>query len=368
MSSPLDAGHQPRWVVLVQFIAVGTGLALGALIRPDALPALAMAALLQSGASLLGWRGIGGPLTYVVAMTVVVLAAVIDPVLRELLYLGGVPYVHLGMALATYSLIRRATAPSQLSVGATLLLTSALLVALASRTQGAPLAMALLASTVPVLAGALVATASQLRLARQDRLQQTKAVEQAPSAGATPGSTRSAGVTPEPTPPPSAAAALAQVILLTESLDASFPGARTAAWAEELRRIAGRGLRAETGTGRVHLEVRLDGGSHGRSETSSPEDPGGAHPGPSKKPPQRGEASPGLVGTPEPKADPSVPELSDREREIARQLTTGASNAQIARELYLSEATIKGHVSRMMRRFDCDNRTQLALLATRWPL
>src|SRR5699024_3232071 len=68
--------------------------------------------------------------------------------------------------------------------------------------------------------------------------------------------------------------------------------------------------------------------------------------------------------------DPGEPpsELTDREREIVRLLRTGASNAAIARDLYLSEATIKGHVSRLMRRHDCGNRTQLALLATRWSL
>lgn len=351
MWSPLGAGHQPRWVALVQFIAVGTGLALGALARPDALPVLAVAALLQCGASLLGWRGLGGPLAYVAAVSVVVLAAVIDPVLRELLYLGGVPYVHLGMALATYSLIRRATAPSQLSVGAALLVTSALLVALASRGQGAPLAMALLASTVPVLVGALVATSSQLRLARQDRLERS---------GAT-GSAQPAGAAAESAQPEGAAAALAQVLLLTEAQNTSTE-ARTAAWAAELRRIAWRGLRAETGTDRVHLELRVDDSSREHPENSSPEDPGGAPLGLGEAPPGPGDAPPG------PGTDPSAPELSDRERELARLLTAGASNAQIARELYLSEATIKGHVSRMMRRFDCDNRTQLALLATRWPL
>lgn len=361
MWSPLGAGHQPRWVALVQFIAVGTGLALGALARPDALPVLAVAALLQCGVSLLGWRGLGGPLAYVAAVSVVVLAAVIDPVLRELLYLGGVPYVHLGMALATYSLIRRATAPSQLSVGAALLVTSALLVALASTGQGAPLAMALLASTVPVLVGALVATSSQLRLARQDRLERSWATGSAQPAGAAPGSTQSSDAAPESTQRAGAAAALAQVLLLTEAQNTSTE-ARTAAWAEELRRIAWRGLRAETGMDRVHLELRVDDSSREHPENSSPEDPGGAPLGLGEAPPGPGDAPPG------PGTDPSAPELSDRERELAHLLTAGASNAQIARELYLSEATIKGHVSRMMRRFDCDNRTQLALLATRWSL
>ena len=47
-------------------------------------------------------------------------------------------------------------------------------------------------------------------------------------------------------------------------------------------------------------------------------------------------------------------------------MSTGASNAAIARSLYLSEATVKQYVSRLMRRFDRENRTQLALMAARW--
>jgi DNA-binding NarL/FixJ family response regulator len=61
-----------------------------------------------------------------------------------------------------------------------------------------------------------------------------------------------------------------------------------------------------------------------------------------------------------------MPDLPDREREILRLVATGASNASIGRSLYLSEATVKQYVSRLMRRFDRDNRTQLALMAARW--
>ncbi|PZR52442.1 hypothetical protein DNL40_11975 [Xylanimonas oleitrophica] len=63
---------------------------------------------------------------------------------------------------------------------------------------------------------------------------------------------------------------------------------------------------------------------------------------------------------------PAMPDLPDREREILRLVSTGASNAAIARNLYLSEATVKQYVSRLMRRFERENRTQLALLAARW--
>ena len=39
------------------------------------------------------------------------------------------------------------------------------------------------------------------------------------------------------------------------------------------------------------------------------------------------------------------------------------SNAQIAAQLYLSEATVKGYVSRMLDKLGCANRTQAGLLA-----
>lgn len=54
-------------------------------------------------------------------------------------------------------------------------------------------------------------------------------------------------------------------------------------------------------------------------------------------------------------------ELTGREREVLFLLAEGSSNADIAAHLYLSEATVKGHVSRLMAKFQCTNRTQLAL-------
>lgn len=68
----------------------------------------------------------------------------------------------------------------------------------------------------------------------------------------------------------------------------------------------------------------------------------------------------------QPPAPHPLDALGQREREILRELSTGATNAAIARSLYLSEATVKQYVSRLMRRFDRANRTQLALLAVTW--
>jgi DNA-binding NarL/FixJ family response regulator len=55
--------------------------------------------------------------------------------------------------------------------------------------------------------------------------------------------------------------------------------------------------------------------------------------------------------------------LTEREMEVLGCLGEGLSNAQIAARLYLSEATVKGYVSRMLVKLDCVNRTQAGLVA-----
>jgi DNA-binding NarL/FixJ family response regulator len=55
-------------------------------------------------------------------------------------------------------------------------------------------------------------------------------------------------------------------------------------------------------------------------------------------------------------------ELTDREREVATAVGQGSSNAEIAAELYMSVATVKAHVSRLLMKLDLGNRVQIALL------
>ncbi|MDT0446515.1 response regulator transcription factor [Streptomyces johnsoniae] len=55
--------------------------------------------------------------------------------------------------------------------------------------------------------------------------------------------------------------------------------------------------------------------------------------------------------------------LTGREREVLACLGHGLSNAEIARRLHLTEATVKGHVSRILVKLDCANRTRAGLLA-----
>jgi DNA-binding NarL/FixJ family response regulator len=52
--------------------------------------------------------------------------------------------------------------------------------------------------------------------------------------------------------------------------------------------------------------------------------------------------------------------LTDRERDVAIAVGEGKVNAQIAEELYLSMATVKAHVSRIMVKLEATNRVQIA--------
>lgn len=58
-------------------------------------------------------------------------------------------------------------------------------------------------------------------------------------------------------------------------------------------------------------------------------------------------------------------ELSAREREVLVLVAQGLSNAVISSQLFISEATVKTHVSRVLTKLGCDNRVQAALIAHR---
>ncbi|MGW1780062.1 response regulator [Streptomyces sp. NPDC002143] len=55
--------------------------------------------------------------------------------------------------------------------------------------------------------------------------------------------------------------------------------------------------------------------------------------------------------------------LGEREREVAVAVGRGLSNADVAAELFMSVATVKAHVSRVLAKLDLNNRVQIALLA-----
>ncbi|WP_412517711.1 response regulator transcription factor [Actinomadura madurae] len=63
------------------------------------------------------------------------------------------------------------------------------------------------------------------------------------------------------------------------------------------------------------------------------------------------------------RARAALARLSPRENEVVLAIARGASNADIAEELFMSVATVKAHVSSVLTKLDLDNRTQIALLA-----
>jgi DNA-binding NarL/FixJ family response regulator len=65
---------------------------------------------------------------------------------------------------------------------------------------------------------------------------------------------------------------------------------------------------------------------------------------------------------------PSGPVLSEREIEVLEGMSRGKSNAQIGRELYLSEDTVKTHARRLFRKMGASDRAQAVALGFRWGL
>jgi DNA-binding NarL/FixJ family response regulator len=60
-----------------------------------------------------------------------------------------------------------------------------------------------------------------------------------------------------------------------------------------------------------------------------------------------------------PDDDQNGSHLTEREMEVVTLVTRGLSNKEIAQELFLSEGTVKAHVSRVMSKLGVDRRTDL---------
>lgn len=56
-------------------------------------------------------------------------------------------------------------------------------------------------------------------------------------------------------------------------------------------------------------------------------------------------------------------EFTERELEVLRVMTTGVSNAAIAKKLGITESTVKNHIRHMMEKTGCGSRTELAIEA-----
>jgi len=74
---------------------------------------------------------------------------------------------------------------------------------------------------------------------------------------------------------------------------------------------------------------------------------------------RRGEATPIQPASP----PPIWAELTPREREVLRLIAKGASNREIAGLLYISEGTVKNHVTSILNRLNLRARTQAAIFA-----
>ncbi|RHD72905.1 DNA-binding response regulator [Olsenella sp. AM30-3LB] len=61
------------------------------------------------------------------------------------------------------------------------------------------------------------------------------------------------------------------------------------------------------------------------------------------------------------RGEPEMRGLTEREREVVRAIADGMSNAEVAAALYMSEGTVRNHISAILAKLGLRNRTQIAV-------
>ena len=73
----------------------------------------------------------------------------------------------------------------------------------------------------------------------------------------------------------------------------------------------------------------------------------------------------GLAGALRRRSDPSRPKLTVRETEVLERLAAGDSVASVAKQLYMSESTVKTHISKLYDKLKANNRASAVVAAIR---